>query len=491
MSSRQTSAPSHAHSLNWPPEPIPPVGYLSRKALPIKKSDAEPLTRKDVQYDMLEHIFSDEHAAFTSPVLGETEKITFSDLYISTLYNSGKCSKVLKEKMVDTPAFAVELAKISLLTNVGRINTTMAFFPEMKTALRTYHPVPSLQKTDGNAQDAPRIKNCLKAALLPSEVGGVPASTPEEILEKSGANSRPPTSVVNLIFVLANHAAPLSNTHFEGGFNFLDLFLPGRGLASDERGRCFLWMMFYYLEHHESNNPFHDDYSRTHAPKAPRIRALTEEELAHEDTDTPEEIEWGHKMSLQRNNFLQKLVASQQEREKRDQMLPPSQPDKGPSPIPMAKTHSGSKRPAPADLDAMRGQQANRPIRSIPPNEQNFINYATETGERDRTKEQLPHERRSMLERVQRPHETRVRLQQPSQLSQVPPIIMHHQQGRPGLNSPRERSMVEQAWFEVCNTDPLADSDEESRDEHSRQDYIRRREILKRYTQLDQVPDPD
>jgi len=55
----------------------------------------------------------------------------------------------------------------------------------MKTALRTYHPVPSLQKTDGNAQDAPRIKNCLKAALLPSELRSMPPSTPEEILEKS------------------------------------------------------------------------------------------------------------------------------------------------------------------------------------------------------------------------------------------------------------------------------------------------------------------
>jgi Ino eighty subunit 1 len=54
----------------------------------------------------------------------------------------------------------------------------------MKTALRTYHPVPSLQKSDGNAQDAPRIKNCLKAALLSSELKGVAPSTPEEILEK-------------------------------------------------------------------------------------------------------------------------------------------------------------------------------------------------------------------------------------------------------------------------------------------------------------------
>lgn len=101
-----------------------------------------------------------------------------------------------------------------------------AVFPEMKTALRTYHPVPSLQKTDGNAQDAPRIKNCLKAALLPSELKTVPPSTPEDILEKTVSPSttplkiykrpvlnckrvglRPPTTVVNLVFVLANHAA--------------------------------------------------------------------------------------------------------------------------------------------------------------------------------------------------------------------------------------------------------------------------------------------
>lgn len=129
--------------------------------------------------------------------------MSFGDLYISALYNSSKCSKVLKEKMLDTPLFSIEFAKISLLTNVGRINTTMAcknmpmvyinllysqpcltVFPEMKTALRTYHPVPSLQKSDGNAQDAPRIKNCLKAALLPSELKGVAPSTPEEVLEK-------------------------------------------------------------------------------------------------------------------------------------------------------------------------------------------------------------------------------------------------------------------------------------------------------------------
>jgi Ino eighty subunit 1 len=138
------------------------------KAQPIKKEDADPLTREDVQYDLLHYIFSNQRRVFTSQVPGQTSnpRVNFCDLYVNALYNSSKCSKVLKEKMVETPAFAIELGKFSLLTNVGRINTTMAceflrlqsdscfsqnfypdtcpsVFPEMKTALRTYHPVPS------------------------------------------------------------------------------------------------------------------------------------------------------------------------------------------------------------------------------------------------------------------------------------------------------------------------------------------------------------
>ncbi|KAK1223778.1 hypothetical protein PQX77_013302 [Marasmius sp. AFHP31] len=316
----RASSSSHGRRLSWPPEPIPPfsVGYLSRKALPIKRNDAEMLTREDIQYNLLDHIFSDTNAVFTPhPTTHKSEtnkqellpKICFKDLYIRALCNSSKCSKVVKDKMTETPAFAVELAKISLLTNVGRINTTMAFFPEMKTALRTYHPVPSLQKTDGNAQDAPRIKNCLKAALLPSETKSPPPSTPDEVMEKLTAGHRPPTSVVNLIFVLSNHTAPTAAAHFDGTFNFLDLFIP-KDLSSLDRARTFLWLMYHYLESPEGPNPFDDQYSRSHPPKAPLLGALTAEELANENVDTREEIEWGKKMSGQRNAFLRKLVST-------------------------------------------------------------------------------------------------------------------------------------------------------------------------------------
>jgi hypothetical protein len=87
------------------------------------------LTRADVQYDLLHHIFGNTEKVFTDPLPEPGRplaKITFAQLYISSLFNSSKCSKVLKDKMTETPEFAVELAKFSLLTNVGRINTTMA-----------------------------------------------------------------------------------------------------------------------------------------------------------------------------------------------------------------------------------------------------------------------------------------------------------------------------------------------------------------------------
>lgn len=57
----------------------------------------------------------------------------------------------------------------------------IAVFPETRTALRTYHPVPALQKSDGHLQDAPRIKNMLKAVSYP---GGVEEpATPAECIQ--------------------------------------------------------------------------------------------------------------------------------------------------------------------------------------------------------------------------------------------------------------------------------------------------------------------
>jgi Ino eighty subunit 1 len=110
--------------------------------------------------------------------------------------------------------------------------------------------------------------------------------------------------------------------HFDNSLNFLDLFLP-RNLSSADRAKAFLWLIFHYLEPPNMQNPFHDDYSRKYPGKVPLIRQLSEAELSKENIDTPEEIEWGSKMSTQRNNFLQKLVTSI-ENEKKMKNTPPS-----------------------------------------------------------------------------------------------------------------------------------------------------------------------
>ncbi|KAF8213337.1 hypothetical protein K438DRAFT_1915449 [Mycena galopus ATCC 62051] len=432
-----------SHPPGWPPEPIPPVGYLSRKALPIKRNDAEPLTREDVQYGLISFVRVDLSAhshfgrfsrstlpyicgqtnVFHSPIPGKM--CTFRDLYIHALYNSNKCSKVLKDKMVDTPAFGVELAKISCS------QTSAESIQPWHTALRTYHPVPSLQKTDGNAQDAPRIKNCLKAALLPSEFKSVPPSTPDEILKKTRAGQHPPTSVVNLIFVLSNHAAPLASVHFDGALNFLDLFLP-KPLSSQDRARVFLWLMYYYLENPDGQNPFDDPYSRAHPGKSPLVRKLTAEEEAKENVDTMEEREWGALMSSQRNAFLSRLVLAASDMDKKAKSTAP---------------HFVTAPPEP--------RRTRSYIAEIPKEEASFMYYVPN------------HEAPSRDDRS-----------------------AYHNQRSNRATPTQERSMLDQAWHTVMTYDPLVDSDDESQDDNVRLEYTRRLSVITRLRGRPPTPEP-
>lgn len=401
--------------------------YVSRKTLAIKRGDSEILTRNDVQYAFLYHVFNDKTLAFTDETPGKPPtKVNFCDLYVHALYNSAKCSKVMRDKMLETPAFAVEFAKISLLTNVGRINTTMAFFPEMKTALRSYHPVPSLQKTDGNVQDAPRIKNCLKAAFLPGEQKPAPPSTPVDILARAKAGHIPPTSVVNLIFVLVNYSSSLMPIHFEPDVEFVDLFLP-INISSAARARAFLWMISHYHEGPNLANPFADDHARRNPGKVPWLLRLSREEQAQENVDPPEELEWGRKMAQTRSRFLQELVAG-------------GELDKA------TRTLSGSSSHDAEPSSARRS----RPQQYYPSDgNRTFHHYVpTNGGKVKPTQSVLPSVHASMRARE------------------------HWFEHRDNY------SLLHQAWRRVQSTDPLADSDDEGLDEHARLDYQRRLHVL-------------
>ncbi|KAI0824182.1 hypothetical protein BC628DRAFT_1323409 [Trametes gibbosa] len=442
----------NVQQVNTPPQ------YLGRKTLPIKRGDAEPLTREDLQYDLLYYIFTDSTKAFVDNLAPHRPVVNFCDLYVNALYNSPKCSKVLKDKMVETPAFAIEFAKIALLTNVGRINTTMAFFPEMKTALRSYHPVPSLQKTDGNLQDAPRIKNCLKAALLPNEFKTPPPSSPAEILEKARAGHIPPTSVVNLIFVLSNsnHAMAVAHKHFDPPVEFLDLFLP-INLSSATRARAFLWIMFHYLSGPDHMNPFDDEYSRMNPGRTPRMRPLSREEQANENVDPPDEVEWGTRMSALRNKFLRELVDEMEEERRRKPVSPPP-----PTPS-IAYTLWGLTCGAAQEMAALRQVRAQR--------------YAVSEG---------PGSRGSSHSHESRPLGHAAYESSSRAIPQLEPF----RGDISGEDPNQERSMLQQAWHNVNSSDPLEDSDHEQ-DEHARLEYSRRLRVLARLRGKSPTPEPE
>ncbi len=120
----------------------PAPATTTRRVVPIKRADGEPLTRADLQFDFLNAVFSDSNAVFTNPYApppkqdeggGEGEgdgensaKITFAELYTNAIVHSPKATKVLKETMRESPAFAVDFSMLALLVNVGRVNTTMS-----------------------------------------------------------------------------------------------------------------------------------------------------------------------------------------------------------------------------------------------------------------------------------------------------------------------------------------------------------------------------
>jgi len=83
------------------------TGHLSsqlthKKPVPyyVKRNDGEIISRSDLQYDLLRHIFSDQNSVFTDPnpaLSGNSagKKVTFRDLYVNTLIRSPRASKVL------------------------------------------------------------------------------------------------------------------------------------------------------------------------------------------------------------------------------------------------------------------------------------------------------------------------------------------------------------------------------------------------------------
>jgi Ino eighty subunit 1 len=102
--------------------------YSGNKIRHLKKDDGVPLWRKDIQYDFLRYIFEDDKKVFHK-ASDKTFGHTFADIYLDAMANSSKCSKILKDKLLNERSAALNMAMVCLLVNVGRMNTTLNCTP--------------------------------------------------------------------------------------------------------------------------------------------------------------------------------------------------------------------------------------------------------------------------------------------------------------------------------------------------------------------------
>ncbi|KAK9464735.1 hypothetical protein V1512DRAFT_212488 [Lipomyces arxii] len=274
---------------------------INSKIRHIKKKDGDPLWRKDIQYDFLKAIFYDETRVFTNSYDG-TPNHTYSEIYIDAMARSSKSSRVLREKLLGDRQAGLNIAMVCLLVNIGRMNTTLNFFPEMRAQLRTYHPIPSLQTySDPTAykqlQDAPRLKSILKGAC---EDRPEPSTLDQLLLQPR----LPRTNPINLVFVLATYARRVTDIFFVEPFEFYD-FIMNTTLSSDSRAKAFLWLMWVYLESDSSpeqlrSNPF--GFGQEGGMKIPAFVALTPEQVELENVDSGPEKEFAERMVQERQS---------------------------------------------------------------------------------------------------------------------------------------------------------------------------------------------
>ncbi|KAI9444957.1 hypothetical protein H4582DRAFT_2180901, partial [Lactarius indigo] len=420
--------------------------FARRKAFAIKHQEAEPLTRRDLQHDFLHHVFASQERVFTDPTLSSTKgndppsTATFRDLYVHALMSSPRCSKALREKMVETPEFATDFAKISLLANVGRVNTTMTFLPEMRTALRTYHPVPSLQKADANLQDAPRIKNILKACSLKDEATDQYARHSDGTLHESGMYTT--TYIVNLLFVLSNHFTAVARQHFGRlDVDFLDLFLPVK-FSSLSRARAFLWLAFHYHES-PSANPFGDPHAKQRPGLVPEFVPLTDEEFELENVDPEDERDYATKMTKLRIEFLAKN----------------------------ARASEGQNPPGKKSVARSKGR-ALSPDRSV-------------LAKRERSDPDSSPEDGNVGDADLLGRPTQRRKPDPLKSFKLPRTLSESSAPRASNRQPNivHRSILQQAWHVVTTVDAFYDSDEEDMDESARHAYTMRLQVLNDFHQ--------
>ncbi|CEQ40538.1 SPOSA6832_02160, partial [Sporobolomyces salmonicolor] len=341
----------------------------------VRTSPHLPLSRPAHRWQVLDDIFADRSFRFTAPVdqnspPSEPIYLNFDQLYLEAILSSMKTTANTRQKLISTPEFAINYCKLCLLVNVGRINTTLActstaphrgcfpspltrshfrfplVYPNMKTALRTYHPVPSLQTepiSQKDMSDAPRIKGMLKMAFLDWEVNNAPTSL-KAVAEKAVCRCRPainddlrtegalvlmqvspeltrgpPTTVIEAIFLVFQEANWVSEKYFPEGFDIWDIFFPS-DMPSQPRARAFLTLMHHILE----SKSFLSDFTSPSTgpiPLDPPISLSRTPAATKENVDPENELQFAREMKEVREGVVKTVPAIQKKEEEAREKL--------------------------------------------------------------------------------------------------------------------------------------------------------------------------
>lgn len=305
----------------------------------LKKPDGEWFTREDLQYgflhkllddhrplfvNMFKDFYRDKLVPFTSDELADedpeevinvtnprynarrfvfNEKLTFGQHYVLTLASSSKCSKVLREKLLSDQGIAFSTSVLSLLINFGRLNTTINFYLEMTSQMRTYHAVPSLQlysQDNKPLQDTPRLKSILKN--LP--IGNDNIESLDLWWASEPVKGR--FNLVNLIFRLLENPTFVNDEILRKIHPDMNIFeLVDHGTFPIEcRSSIVIWLLALFQNHTHIDHKIVEDTLDEFGISREDIALLQNPEP---EIDPPLEKEFGDSQKNKRSEFMSKL----------------------------------------------------------------------------------------------------------------------------------------------------------------------------------------
>ena len=344
--STQSDNEESLHLLNFKPSqiqydtPVRKIKDTGKYNRHLKKPDGEFFSREDLQFTLLTKLFSDERPIFTNiykefyhnamvPLTNDTnrilnvtdvgydarkfvfnDKLTFSQIYALTLSTSTKCSKILRDKLLLDPQVAFSTCILSFLVNIGRLNTTINFYLEMTSQLRTFHSVPCLQygvEDPKSLQDTPRLKSILKNLPL----GNQPIFLADLY---RGEKTKERFNIVNLIFALCDNVGLINSELFLKYLNFppedknnVNLFrlLDYSDYEPSDRCNILLWLFYIHLETDLTPSAIQESIKLFNQGETGDIALLPLRRAKYMyDVDPRDEYEFGIEQKVKREEFM-------------------------------------------------------------------------------------------------------------------------------------------------------------------------------------------